>query len=202
MKSRLLSIAVSMATMLVLDAKKVTKDFLEGEIADVKYQRLDGTLTHCTITTHDGFTFTGESACIDPTQFDEEIGQQIAYIQAFDKMWMPYGFWLNKTLKHQHQPEENNAQINENLTFGKAVELLKVGKTVARSGWNGKGMFLFHVKGDCVTQAIEQCYGDPSKQGVHTVLDAIYMHTATGDLVPWLASQTDVLAEDWVVVNA
>lgn len=106
MKSKLLSIAVSMATMLVLDAKKVTKDFLTGEIADVKYQRLDGTLTHCTITTHDGFTFTGESACIDPAQFDEEIGKQIAYNQAFDKMWTPYGFWLNKTLKHQHQPED------------------------------------------------------------------------------------------------
>lgn len=68
-----------MALATVLDAKRVTKDFLESEIADVKYQRLGGTLTHCTIYTHDGFTFTGESACVDLDQFDEEIGKQIAY---------------------------------------------------------------------------------------------------------------------------
>lgn len=103
---RYLSIALSSAFAMVMDAKKVTKDFLESEIADVKYQRLDATLTHCTITTHDGFTFTGESACIDPDQFDEEIGKQIAYKQAFEKMWQPYGFWLHKTLKHQNQPED------------------------------------------------------------------------------------------------
>ena len=105
-KLRFLSIAVSMALATVLDAKRVTKDFLESEIADVKYQRLGGTLTHCMIYTHDGFTFTGESACVDLDQFDEEIGKQIAYKVAFDKMYMPYGFWLHKTLKHQNQAED------------------------------------------------------------------------------------------------
>ena len=91
-KLRFLSLAVSMAMASLIDTKKVTKDFLESEIDKVEYNRLGGTLTHCTIYTHDGFTFTGESACVDPEQFNEEIGKQIAYKMAFDKMYMPYGF--------------------------------------------------------------------------------------------------------------
>lgn len=86
------------------------------------------------------------------------------------------------------------------FAFGKAVELLKEGERVYRQGWNGKGMFLFLVKGEAVTEAIEDHYGDPASKGVHKALDAIYMHTAQGDLVPWLASQTDVLAEDWIYI--
>ena len=97
---------------------------------------------------------------------------------------------------------ENSYQYpSAGMSFGHAVEFLKAGHRVAREGWNGKGMFLFVVKGETVTKAIEDCYGDPSKKGVHTALDAIYMHTVQGDLVPWLASQTDVLAEDWQIVE-
>lgn len=200
---RHLSIAVSMAIAAMFDAKRVTKEFLESEIDKVEYTRIGGTLTHCIIYTHDGFAFTGESACVDPAQFDEEIGKQIAYKVAFDKMYMPYGFWLHKTLQHQNQAEDGeNKTESQQLTFGNAIEQLKLGKTVARQGWNGKGMFLFVVKGATVTEAIEDCYGDPAKKGVHTALDAIYMHTVQGDLVPWLASQTDMLSEDWQVVNA
>ncbi len=82
--------------------------------------------------------------------------------------------------------------------FGSALEIIQEGGRVARSGWNGKGMFLFLVKGETVTNAIEDCYGDPSAKGKHKALDAIYMHTVQGDLVPWLASQTDLLCSDWV----
>lgn len=67
-------------------------------------------------------------------------------------------------------------------TFGWAVEALKAGQRVTRSGWNGKGMWLGLQRPD-----------SHSKMS----LPYIYMKTAQGDLVPWLASQTDVLAEDW-----
>lgn len=85
--------------------------------------------------------------------------------------------------------------------FGLAINCLKDGKRVARKGWNGKGMFLFLVKGDALTQAIEERYGDPEHLGTHKALDQIYLHTAQGDLVAWTASQTDILAEDWVLVE-
>ncbi len=76
--------------------KRITVEFLNSEIAHVEYRKLGGTLTHCTITTHSGFNFTGESACVDPASFDEKKGQEIAYKNAFDNMWMPYGLWLSK----------------------------------------------------------------------------------------------------------
>ena len=77
---------------------KITVEFLNSEIANVEYLRPVGTLTICVITTKDGFTFTGESACVDPANFNKEIGEKIAYDNAFNKMWLPYGFWLHKTL--------------------------------------------------------------------------------------------------------
>ena len=77
---------------------KITKEFLESEIIAVEYQRLSERLTHCTITVRNGFEFTGESVCVDPANYNEEIGNKIAYNNAFDKMWMPYGFLLRQKM--------------------------------------------------------------------------------------------------------
>ena len=84
------------------------------------------------------------------------------------------------------------------LTFGLAVEVLKSGKRVARAGWNGKGMWLAVVEG--------YDYNPKTDNGaVHALgcakLPWIGMKTADNKFVPWLASQTDVLAEDWVIVE-
>lgn len=84
------------------------------------------------------------------------------------------------------------------IDFGSAIRSLKQGKKVARIGWNGKGMWLIRIAGEAVSQAIADRYGDNTKI---PVLEAIYMKTATNELVPWLASQTDVFAEDWIVLE-
>ena len=84
------------------------------------------------------------------------------------------------------------------VNFGEALVALKQGNKVARSGWNGKGMWLILIVGEAVAQAIADRYGDGN---AIPVLDAIYMKTATGELVPWLASQTDVLMEDWIILT-
>jgi hypothetical protein len=70
------------------------------------------------------------------------------------------------------------------IDFGEAIRSLKDGKRVARSGWNGKDMWLEL-----------QVPGAHSKMS----LPYIFMFTACKNRVPWLASQTDVLAEDWSV---
>ena len=75
--------------------------------------------------------------------------------------------------------------MEEQLTFGEALEALKNGEKVQRKGWNGKGMWLKLQRPDKYSKMS---------------LPYIYMATVTGDLVPWLASQTDMLAEDWRVV--
>lgn len=84
------------------------------------------------------------------------------------------------------------------VNFGEALVALKQGNKVARSGWNGKGMWLILIVGEAVAQAIADRYGDGN---AIPVLDAIYMKTATGELAPWLASQTDVLTEDWIILE-
>lgn len=71
------------------------------------------------------------------------------------------------------------------MNFGQALENLIQGKEVCRAGWNGKGMW---IKLQTPT--------DTSKM----TLPYIYMKTACNNFVPWLASQTDILADDWEVL--
>jgi Protein of unknown function (DUF2829) len=87
----------------------------------------------------------------------------------------------------KEQFEEANRTI-DNLTFGLAIEALKKGFKVARAGWNGKGMYL------------GLCEGGGFRDGFRTQ-DFIYMKTVNDTVVPWLASQTDMLTEDWQIVE-
>ena len=91
--------------------------------------------------------------------------------------------------------------MNDLLTFGDALDLLKEGEKVARLGWNGKGMFLFLVPGSTFTvnrPPLLGIYPEGTEVNYHAHID---MKTADGQVVPWLASQTDMLAEDWVIVQ-
>jgi len=74
------------------------------------------------------------------------------------------------------------------MNFGKALELLKQGERVCRKGWNGKNMYL------------GLCEGGGFRDGYRTG-DFVYMKTADNKIVPWLASQTDMLAEDWQIAE-
>lgn len=86
------------------------------------------------------------------------------------------------------------------MDFGKALNALKEGKRVARSGWNGKGMFLFLVAGSNFTVNREPLASIVGMGAEITYRPHIDMKDAEGKVVPWLASQTDMLAEDWDVV--
>ena len=76
--------------------------------------------------------------------------------------------------------------------FGEAVEELKAGRKVWREGWNGKGMWLTLVHGWDMPESDQRSVIDELE-----TLPWIGMKTAQDQFVPWLASQTDVLAEDW-----
>lgn len=79
------------------------------------------------------------------------------------------------------------------MTFGLAIEALKKGEYVARKGWNGKEMYLFLAHGE----NIQKCVGIPDK-----CVDVICMKTAQDTVVfGWLASQTDMLSEDWKIIE-
>jgi hypothetical protein len=91
----------------------------------------------------------------------------------------------------------------ENLTFSQALEACKDGHRIARAGWNGKGMYVWELPGEVITEdriedpivkRIAQCSGSV------TFDSTLRMKTATGSIqTGWLASQADMFAEDWMV---
>ena len=112
-----------------------------------------------------------------------EMGYGIAhsYIQS--------NFWYKKAAEQRQRNVKNTLGV---MTFGKALEHLKGGNKVARQGWNGKGMWI------TLEPAVDS--STPSET-VH-YLARIDMNTATGErCVGWLASQTDMLSDDWAVVE-
>ena len=77
-------------------------------------------------------------------------------------------------------------QSRDAMSFGHAIRVLNLGLKVARQGWNGKGMWLK--------------LQEPTESSEMT-LPFISMKTADENHVPWLASQTDILANDWMIVE-
>lgn len=99
------------------------------------------------------------------------------------------------------------------MNFGDAIDALKWGAKVSREGWNGKGMFLYLVKGSfdgsalaqsrVAAKSIEGMRADlyeAGDKGTATRQPHIAMKNASGAHVPWVASQSDMLAEDWEVI--
>lgn len=103
---------------------------------------------------------------------------------------------LDKNLKlvYKSKKKEKVEDIIVDMNFGKALDAIKMGKQVYRLGWNGKGMFLFLIGSDTVQS--RWTYTD-GKQDNYECLPFIGMKTVDNKVVPWLASQTDILAEDW-----
>lgn len=103
---------------------------------------------------------------------------------------------------------ENETNSGENLTFGHAIECLKNGEKVARQGWNGRGMWLVLVKG---TKSVTLRDGTTYAKALPSlteceILPHIDMWTINASgrramLPGWVASQTDMLADDWMVVS-
>ena len=85
--------------------------------------------------------------------------------------------------------------------FSWALSQIKAGKKVARAGWNGKNMFVFLVPGSRFLvnrPPLLGIYPEGTEMDYHAHVD---MRTATGQIVPWLVSQTDLLADDWEIVE-
>lgn len=124
-------------------------------------------------------------------------GYRMIYANGYYTSWSP------------KQAFEEAYRKTDSMTFGDALVMLKAGHRVARAGWNGKGMWLA-LSGDLAGRetAAELFWNRHNADharaqgGSARVLPSITMKTATGEiLMGWLASQTDMLAEDWQVVE-
>lgn len=101
--------------------------------------------------------------------------------------------------------------LKTNISFSEALVALKEGQSISRTGWNGKKMFLWLNRGSHdfrtdvevdYVEGIKDDLFDDAAEGTTTRLPNINMRTATGSTVTgWLASQTDLLAEDWCVLD-
>lgn len=86
-----------------LNAPRVTIDGINDKIVSAEYYRFpETTVTVCLIKLVNGFSVIGESAAASPENFDEELGRQIAYDKAFDKIWAFEGYLLRERL-HSEQ---------------------------------------------------------------------------------------------------
>ena len=89
----------------------------------------------------------------------------------------------------------------EHFGIGKAVEMMKDGKKVARKGWNGKNMFLYYVPANAYAPCTDIAKKLVNDEGKVPYGAYVAMKTVDGTVVPWLCSQTDLLAEDWYIVG-
>lgn len=89
------------------------------------------------------------------------------------------------------------SDLRSGLSFGTAILMLEDGQRVCRAGWNGKGMWLKLIPRDDWTVSVNHGADVAGLVG----LPWIGMKTADGCFVPWLASQTDILAKDWMLLE-
>lgn len=187
-------------------------------------------LTFCVLVLRNGFTVTGESACVSPENFDAEWGRKIARANAINKVWPLMGYALKERLAQEVEwpepsglvlteadaiadlngeprPDAGKESVRIGMTFGEAIAMLKNGCRVARAGWNGKGMWL-SLSCDGSREVAAENFWSPHNAefarengGSAIVQPCITMKNAQGEIqMGWLASQSDMLSEDWQIV--
>ena len=118
------------------------------------------------------------------------------------------GDYIIKGIKGEFYPckpdifEATYDKVSDTFDFSQALILLKKGERVARKGWNGKGQFVFLVQGSKFKvnrPPLNEFYEEGTEITYQPHID---IKTAQDTVVPWLASQGDLLAEDWVTVDA
>jgi hypothetical protein len=116
-------------------------------------------------------------------------GYLVEYLDGGQANHPAYGGYISWSPKDVF---ERAYKATDGMTFGLAIEALKMGKKVARNGWNGKGQWLYMIPTSHweTTRNLETLDGRPWI-GIKTVDDCF---------MPWVASQSDMLVSDWAVV--
>ncbi len=142
-----------------------------------------------------GFVITESSGAVDKANYSEELGKNVCLERIKNKLWELEGYALTKSITTSDK--ESTFDLNtKTLHFGEAIRLIKQGKKVARKNWNGEGMYIFKVGiNTFLTNANLTDLENP------VINESIAMKTADGSVcIGWLASQADMLADDWQVV--
>lgn len=128
---------------------KLTPNDLENQITSVDYQRFGETGTLCVITLCNGYTVTGESSCIDPVVFNEEMGKKVAYENAFNKLWQILGYnvkqkwheatrlsWLDRVRLELAELDEKRSKLDQMLQGDKPEYVSEVQWDLLKQQYN------------------------------------------------------------------
>ena len=130
---------------------------------------------------------------IDLNNLNEEFIQQVGENNPF------MGFILSMARLNKLAEENVKKEIFEDIyDFSDALDLLKEGHKLQRRGWNGKGMFIYFVPAGVYnpkTEVAKKEVEDNVPYGAYLAIK-----TVQGYVVPWIPSQIDLLAEDYIII--
>jgi len=124
-------------------------------------------------------------------------GYLVEYLDGGKPNTATHAGYVSWSPKAQHEAAYRETS---GMSFGLAVEAMKKGFNAVRAGWNGKGMFVTLITPECYTLPNPNFVASPGFDGEPHLLPWIGMKTADNGFVPWLASQTDMLADDWAIL--
>lgn len=170
-----------------LNAPRLNPQHIDATIFDTTYTNLpDGRTVVCQLTLRNGFTVDGKSACVSADNFNQDIGNEVAYKNAREKIWELEGYLLKERLHNIDKEVPENIVIKNgdvcSFSDALATTLKADGIRIARKGWNGAGLSVYKVTPE---------YG---------IEPHLVIRTSTGRLNTWVPSSADLLAEDWVIL--
>lgn len=203
------------------DEPSISAKMVEDFILETWTETLGEKTTVVRAVLRNGFEIVESSSCVSPENYDEAMGREICLEKIRDKVWELLGFLLQTAVdgsavaqapeaagpvgqvpgpwgavqEAEHPCGGNCVCAEERRDFGWALRQLRHGGAVRRRGWNGRGIcILLQVPDECSKMTQPYIYIDTT--GLQTENLA-----APKGRVPWLASQTDMLAEDWEIVE-
>lgn len=189
-----------------VNSKVTSIRYITGDKFNIAYQKDDEQLfglpqlTICILTLENGFTVTGESACVSPENFDPLTGQRKAFEKAHDKIYMLEGYLLKENLYRENLKEYNIKRLSECkwLSFHEALELLNGSYKLSRAAWP-EGSYLF-VKD--LPLSLKKSDGD-SLEGEASALNFEFTYKfVDGPLEKdWNPHLEDITSSDWFIVN-
>lgn len=162
--------------------------------ADVKVETaFDGRCTTVIMELKNGFILTESSTNLDPISNAQEMQKRMCYKHIENRLWELEEYALRELEAIRLAPEERGEPTSWDCKrdFGWALRQLRRGQTVRRRGWNGKGIFI----------ELQVPDKHSKMSSPYIFIDTTGLQTNNPDApknrVPWLASQTDMLAQDW-----
>ena len=190
-------------------APSVSPGMVENFIRETWTETLGEKTTVVRAVLRNGFEIVESSSCVSPENYDEAMGRDICLEKIRDKVWELLGFLL-QTAVHgcAVRPEAVGQEAGpqgaapeaerKGVGFGEALEAMKAGKKCRRAGWNGKNQ---HI--ELATRISYMTAGGVYMNVKHEAIGnkAIAFVGTSGVQMGWLASQADMLAEDWEIVE-